>query len=204
MTETKRLAANQRELLTWPLRAGDAGFGKVTVAVQGPGNFAVQREWDIQVRAGADAQRRRHRRAACGPGNEATVDRNVIAAFAPGTAQVSASLTRIPGIDVAGLLRALDKYPFGCIEQTTSRAMPLLYYNDVALLGYGPTDPRINDRVQDAVYRIVDMQLADGSFGMWGPSPRRPPSGCRPTCSTSWCAPTSSRWPCPRRRCSGP
>ena len=37
--------------------------------------------------------------------------------------------------------------------------MPLLYYNDVALLGYGPTDPRIDDRVQDAVYRIVDMQL---------------------------------------------
>ena len=47
--------------------------------------------------------------------------------------------------------------------------MPLLYYNDVALLGYGPTDPRINERVQDAVYRIVDMQLPDGSFGMWGP-----------------------------------
>ena len=79
------------------------------------------------------------------------------------------SLTRIPGIDVAALLRALDKYPFGCIEQTTSRALPLLYYNDVALLGYGPADPRIGDRVQEAVYRVVDMQLPDGSFGMWGP-----------------------------------
>lgn len=166
--ETKRLAANQRELLTWPLRAGDAGFGKVTVAVQGPGNFAVQREWEIQVRP-AQTPSAVDTVARLGPGNEATVDRNVIAPFAPGTAQVSASLTRIPGIDVAGLLRALDKYPFGCIEQTTSRAMPLLYYNDVAMLGYGPTDPRINDRVQDAVYRIVDMQLPDGSFGMWGP-----------------------------------
>ncbi len=166
--ETRRLAANQRELLTWPLRAGDAGFGKVTVAVQGPGNFAVQREWEIQVRP-AQTPSAVDTVARLGPGNEATVDRNVIAPFAPGTAQVSASLTRIPGIDVAGLLRALEKYPFGCIEQTTSRAMPLLYYNDVAMLGYGPTDPRINDRVQDAVYRIVDMQLPDGSFGMWGP-----------------------------------
>ena len=91
------------------------------------------------------------------------------ASFAPGTSQVSVSLPRIPGIDVAALLRALDKYPFGCIEQTTSRALPLLYYNDVALLGYGPTDPRIPDRVQDAIYRIVDMQIGDGSFGMWGP-----------------------------------
>jgi len=70
---------------------------------------------------------------------------------------------------VAALLRALDKYPYGCIEQTTSRALPLLYYNDVALLGYGPSDPKISDRVQEAVYRIVDMQAGDGSFGMWGP-----------------------------------
>lgn len=168
IVEIKRLAANQRELLTWPLRAGDAGFGKVTVAVQGPGNFNVQREWDIQVRP-AQTPSAVDTVARLGPGNEATVDRNVISAFAPGTAQVSASLTRIPGIDVAGLLRALDKYPFGCIEQTTSRAMPLLYYNDVALLGYGPADPRVSDRVQDAVYRIADMQYADGSFGMWGP-----------------------------------
>ena len=79
------------------------------------------------------------------------------------------ALSRIPGIDVPALLRALDKYPYGCIEQTTSRALPLLYYNDVALLGYGPADPKISDRVQDAIYRIVDMQMGDGSFGMWGP-----------------------------------
>lgn len=168
VTETKRLAANQRELMTWPLQAGDAGFGKVAVSVQGPGNFNVRREWDIQVRS-AQTPSAVDTVARLGPGNEATVDRNVTAGFAPGTAQVSASLTRIPGVDVAALLRALDKYPYGCVEQTTSRAMPLLYYNDVALLGYGPTDPRINDRVQDAVYRIVDMQLGDGSFGMWGP-----------------------------------
>ena len=52
VAETRRLAAGQRELLTWPLVAGnEAGFGKVAVEVSGPGNFAVRREWDIQVRA---------------------------------------------------------------------------------------------------------------------------------------------------------
>ena len=166
--ETKRLAANQRELMTWNLRAGDTGIGKVTVAVQGPGNFAVRREWEIQVRA-AQTPSAVDTVSQLQPGRELTLDRNVTATFAPGTAQVSTSLTRIPGIDVAALLRALDKYPFGCVEQTTSRALPLLYYNNVALLGYGPADPRISDRVQDAIYRIVDMQIIDGSFGMWGP-----------------------------------
>ncbi len=168
VAETRRLAGNQRDLLSWSLKAGDPGFGKVTVSVAGPGNFAVKREWDIQVRA-AQTPSAIDTVAQLEPGRELTLDRNVTAPFASGTAVASVALSRTPGIDVPALLRALDKYPYGCIEQTTSRALPLLYYNDVALLGYGPADPRIGDRVQDAVYRIVDMQLYDGSFGMWGP-----------------------------------
>ena len=168
VAETRRLAANQRDLLSWSLKAGDPGFGKVVVSVAGPGNFAVKREWDIQVRA-AQTPTAIDTVSQLEPTRELTLDRNVTAPFAAGTAVVSVALSRTPGIDVPALLRALDKYPYGCIEQTTSRALPLLYYNDVALLGYGPADPRIGDRVQDAVYRIVDMQLYDGSFGMWGP-----------------------------------
>ncbi len=166
--ETKRLAANQRDLLTVPIKAGEVGLATVAVAVQGPGGFAVRREWQIQVRA-AQTPSAVDAVSQLDPSRELTLDRNVTAPFADGTAQVSVALSRIPGIDVAALLRALDKYPYGCIEQTTSRALPLLYYNDVALLGYGPADPKIPERVQEAVYRIVDMQMGDGSFGMWGP-----------------------------------
>lgn len=168
VAETRKLAANQRELLTWDLKAGDAGFGKVAVSVEGPGNFAVRREWDIQVRS-AQTPTAVDTVSQLDPQRQLMVDRNLTASFAPATAVVSVALSRIAGIDVPGLLRALDKYPYGCIEQTTSRALPLLYYNDVALLGYGPSDPRIPDRVQEAIYRVVDMQLPDGSFGMWGP-----------------------------------
>ena len=168
VAETRKLAANQRELLTWPLNAGDTGFGKVAVTVSGPDNFSVRREWDIQVRS-AQTPSAVDTVSRLDAGRELSVDSNLVAGFAAGTSQVSVALSRVPGIDVAALLRALDKYPYGCIEQTTSRALPLLYYNDVALLGYGPADPTVADRVQDAVYRIVDMQMTDGSFGMWGP-----------------------------------
>src|SRR5258708_249798 len=133
-----------------------------------PANFSVKRDWDIQVRA-SQTPSAVDTVSQLDAGRELTVDRNLTAPFLAGTAQVSVALSRTPGIDVAALLRALDKYPYGCIEQTTSRALPLLYYNDVALLGYGPSDPKITDRVQEAVYRIVDMQTTDGSFGMWGP-----------------------------------
>ncbi|MFI4998360.1 MAG: alpha-2-macroglobulin [Reyranellales bacterium] len=169
VAETRKLAANQRDLMSWNLRAGDVGFGKVAVAVQGPGGFSVRREWDIQVRA-AQTPSAVDTVSQLDPARELTVDRNLTSSFAEGSSVVSVALSRVPGIDVAALLRALDKYPYGCIEQTTSRALPLLYYNDVALLGYGPADPKIADRVQEAVYRVVDMQMTDGSFGMWGPS----------------------------------
>ena len=168
VSETRKLAANQRELLAWELKAGEPGTGKVSVSVSGPGNFSVTRDWDIQVRA-AQTPSAVDTTSQLDPKRELTVDRDVVSPFAPGTAQVSVALSRVPGIDVPGLLRALEKYPYGCIEQTTSRALPLLYYNDVALLGYGPADQAIPDRVQEAVYRIADMQLPDGSFGMWGP-----------------------------------
>ncbi|SJZ37119.1 hypothetical protein SAMN02745126_00691 [Enhydrobacter aerosaccus] len=168
VAETRHLDANQRDLMAWPLRAGDVGFGKVTVAVSGPNGFSVRHEWDIQVRA-AQTPSAVDTVTRLDPSKELTVDREVTSGFTAGTPVVSVALSRVPGIDVAALLRALDKYPYGCIEQTTSRALPLLYYNDVALLGYGPADPKITDRVQDAVYRIADMQMTDGSFGMWGP-----------------------------------
>jgi uncharacterized protein YfaS (alpha-2-macroglobulin family) len=129
----------------------------------------VRREWNIQVRS-AQTPSAVDTVSQLESSRELTVDREVISPFAAGTTQVSVSLSRTPGIDVAALLRALDKYPHGCIEQTTSRALPLLYYNDVALLGYGPSDPKIADRVQEAIYRIADMQTSDGSFGMWGPT----------------------------------
>ncbi|HEY2874667.1 MAG TPA: MG2 domain-containing protein, partial [Reyranella sp.] len=140
VSQTQHLNANQRELLGWPLKAGDVGLGNVVVAISGPGNFSVRRDWDIQVRA-AQTPSAVDTTAPLEASRELTVDREVISPFAAGTAQVSVALSRIPGIDVPGLLRALDKYPHGCIEQTTSRALPLLYYNDVALLGYGPADP---------------------------------------------------------------
>jgi hypothetical protein len=162
------LALNQRDLLTANLRGSEVGLGKVAISLQGPGGFSIHREWDIQVRA-AQTPSAVDTVTALDPGRELTLSRDLTAGFAAGTSVVSVALSRTPGIDVPGLLRALDKYPYGCLEQTTSRALPLLYYNDVALLGYGPGDPRIGDRVQDAIYRIVDMQISDGSFGMWGP-----------------------------------
>ena len=72
-------------------------------------------------------------------------------------------------MDVPGLLTALDRYPYGCAEQTVSRALPLVYANAVATsIGIG-ADKELKQRVQGAIARVFDMQDSSGAFGSWGP-----------------------------------
>jgi uncharacterized protein YfaS (alpha-2-macroglobulin family) len=71
---------------------------------------------------------------------------------------------------VPGLLRSLDRYPYGCLEQTTSRALPLLYVSDVAALWRvddKQADSNVRWRVQNAVYSVIERQRFDGGFGLW-------------------------------------
>ena len=50
----------------------------------------------------------------------------------PGTGSVAISVGVSTALDAASLLQSLDRYPFGCSEQITSRALPLLYVNELA------------------------------------------------------------------------
>ncbi|MEQ1867875.1 MAG: hypothetical protein ABL996_24920, partial [Micropepsaceae bacterium] len=161
------MKAGQRSLVQVPLQASAIGIGSITLNVTGPGGFKVDRSWPIEVRepqlpvSSEDV-------AVIAPGADTKFGKELLASFKPGTAQVAVTVTGGRGFDdVPGLLRWLDRYPYGCIEQTTSRAFPLVYYNDMALLAQVKQDKNIKDRVQDAAYRILDMQTYEGSFGMW-------------------------------------
>jgi alpha-2-macroglobulin len=164
---TMNMNAGQRSLVQVPLQASAIGIGTITMNVTGPGGFKVDRSWPIEVRepqlpvSSEDI-------AVIPPGRDVKFGKELLGTFKPGTAQVAVTVTGARGFDdVPGLLRWLDRYPYGCIEQTTSRAYPLVYYNDMALLAQVKQDKNIKDRVQDAAYRILDMQTYEGSFGMW-------------------------------------
>jgi len=161
------LGKGERKLLMVPVEASESGIGKVALTVTGPGGFKVERSWPIEVR---DPQLpvSSEDTVVIQPGKENRFGNDLLASFKPGTAKVAVTVTGGRGFDdVPGLLRWLDRYPFGCLEQTTSRAFPLVYYNDLALLSNVKQDRSIKDRVQDAAWRILDMQTYEGSFGMW-------------------------------------
>ncbi|QQS12488.1 MAG: alpha-2-macroglobulin family protein [Rhodospirillales bacterium] len=161
------LPVNKREQFAVAVRGGAVGTGTVFLQVEGPGGFTVTRSWDIEVRP-IQAPVTRQSVVQLTPGKDLTVDREVVSDFLPGTASVTVAVSALRGFDVASLLRSLDKYPYGCLEQTTSRALPLLYFNDLALIGETRQDNQIPRRVQDAVFSVFDRQMGDGGFGMWG------------------------------------
>ncbi|HXL98431.1 MAG TPA: alpha-2-macroglobulin, partial [Rhizomicrobium sp.] len=163
------LARGQRVLLPVALEAKGLGIAGIKLTVTGPGGFKVSRGWPIEVRS-AQLDVARDDVAVLGAGQTYKADKTLVADIVPSTVNVALSVSAAHGYsDVPGLLRWLDKYPYGCIEQTTSRAMPLLYFNDLARLAGLPTDQKLHARLQESVDTVLDMQNFAGNFGMWGP-----------------------------------
>ena len=80
---------------------------------------------------------------------------------------MSLSVSLSTALDAATILKALDRYPHGCSEQITSRAMPLLYVNDLAAGAHLAMDTAVDQRIKDAIDRLLARQGSNGSFGLW-------------------------------------
>jgi uncharacterized protein YfaS (alpha-2-macroglobulin family) len=161
-----KLAAKQREQVSIPFTAGDAGTGKLNVSVTGPNGFALLRSYALDVRPATQILTRRSVRALA-KGETLTLSNDAFADFVPGTGRMALSVALSTSLDAATLLNALDRYPFGCSEQITSRAMAMLYVNELAGQAHLALDGDIDQRIRDAVARLLARQDANGSFGLW-------------------------------------
>jgi hypothetical protein len=159
------LNKGDRKLFGFALDAKDTGIGTIDLHLTGP-SFDLHREWQIAVRS-PQLPVSHESVAMLGPGKETSLDPQMLSDYLPGTGAVTVSFASVRTVPVAGLLQSLDHYPFGCVEQVTSRAYPLLYFNDVARAAGGKRDVGASGRVQDAIDQLLDMQRAEGNFGLW-------------------------------------
>ena len=74
-----------------------------------------------------------------------------------------------PKAVIAGALRWLDDYPYGCLEQTTAAAFPFLSAASLRTIGLVDEATASNAavKVKAAYGEILQMSLDDGSFSMW-------------------------------------
>jgi len=85
------------------------------------------------------------------------------------TQNTSLLISKYPSIKLAKHLKYLVGYPYGCLEQTTSKVFPQLYFEELAKLAapefYKTKNPKYF--VMEEIRKIESMQLYDGSFSYW-------------------------------------
>jgi alpha-2-macroglobulin len=163
---TVRLAAKQRTSLSLALDAGGAGAAYLDVDITGPNGLTLARHYALDVKAATQVLARRSVRTLA-KGDSLTLTSDMFTDLVQGTGGVSVSASLSTALDAATILKALDRYPYGCSEQITSRAMPLLYVNDLAAGAHLAMDTAVDQRIKDAIERLLARQGSNGSFGLW-------------------------------------
>jgi uncharacterized protein YfaS (alpha-2-macroglobulin family) len=163
------LSAGKRSTVTIPLLPQMAGAGRLTVRLARDGGPPVEQTINIPVRSPQLPVTTRLV-VDLGPNGQALrVDRQLLAASVIEGSSISVGVTPAAAFDVPSLLMTLDRYPYGCTEQTTSRALPLLYVNDLSLGAGLRQDDALKERIQTAIYAVLNNQSSAGGFGLWSP-----------------------------------
>ncbi len=169
-TGTLELKTGERVSTHVAIKPAAVGTLTYAVRVTGPDDIAVERTLTFDVKPPAGDIKRTTVSSLKPGGGSITLSGDLVHDLIASRSRVNISVGPIAALDVPGLLTALDRYPYGCAEQTVSRALPLLYANQVAAnLGIAP-DKDLKERVQKAVDRVFEMQDSSGAFGVWGPS----------------------------------
>ncbi|WP_040489919.1 alpha-2-macroglobulin family protein [Fulvimarina pelagi] len=163
------LAEGERKRISVPIRAGEIGTAEFMLTAELPGGDRLEKRFALDVRSNAPEEVDKSRVTLAANGGGLSLDRNLFADFAPGTASATVSITGAAEFDVAGVVRALDLYPYDCTEQITSRAMPLVYLDATILAaGLGRTED-VKERVDAAISGVLANQASNGGFGLWSP-----------------------------------
>jgi len=163
------LADKGKARILIPMTAKAAGDETITAALTSPDGSVFTKTLTLGVRDNEPAVTRLSDFQLKPAGGEMKLTGDLFANLKPGTGQATLTVGTVAGIDLPGLVHALDKYPYGCSEQLTSRALPLVYLDDVILAAGLAGEAPVRDRVQKAIDALLVNQGSDGSFGLWGP-----------------------------------
>ncbi|UTC75699.1 hypothetical protein E4O03_02960 [Treponema sp. OMZ 792] len=83
-----------------------------------------------------------------------------------GTKSLNIEVSQMPALGLENRLAYLLGYPYGCIEQITSKAFPQLYLNTITALDQTEID-RAKSNVNSVLDRYINYQLRSGGFSYW-------------------------------------
>ncbi|OQY59496.1 MAG: hypothetical protein B6245_06385 [Desulfobacteraceae bacterium 4572_88] len=176
----------EKTVLRFPVTASpDYAYGtsKILLHLEGEG-ITLERDWKLGVRPGYPAIARKVRKVLKGKIGETTGDekqgsasqnaftlgRSLTANMIPSTVEAGMKISPVIPLDIQNAMKGLIGYPYGCLEQTTSQAYPLLFATPENISKYDLPPISHGERIgrlDKAIQRLSTMQLASGGFGLW-------------------------------------
>jgi uncharacterized protein YfaS (alpha-2-macroglobulin family) len=160
--QTLRLAAKQRNGVTFNITTAAVGNGNVSAHITGPGGLDIQKSYALSVRPASQILVRRTVKPIA-KGESLTLGDDLFTGLVAGTSALAVSIGPSTALDAATLMAALDRYPFTCSEQLTSKTMPLLYVSELLINPKPGTDTIINE----AIGRLLARETSEGAFSLW-------------------------------------
>ena len=178
------LQPQQKHTLQLPIVAAQSsGAGQVSIVVTqadahktaGQPSLALNRSWTIGLRPAYPAIAIQTDEVIPANGRFSAPNYNNPPFEIP-QQQMRLTVSTQPPLNLSEHLAQLMQYPYGCLEQTTSRLWPLLVSTQAEMVRYlgAANGPRENDLINkravvinSAVSRISGMERGDGSFGLW-------------------------------------
>jgi uncharacterized protein YfaS (alpha-2-macroglobulin family) len=155
-------ASGQTREVSVPVTVTANGQGSIGLRVVLADGYEKTYQWPLLARPGGSLMTLTETREVA-PGATTEVPLDLLTALDDGRASLSVS--RFPLPDRTALAAGLSRYPYGCLEQTVSRAFPLIVMDQTLAERGNFTEAR--QRLGKSYRRIADLQRSSGMFSMW-------------------------------------
>ncbi|WP_223789210.1 alpha-2-macroglobulin family protein [Marinicella meishanensis] len=166
------LAGDEKKVVPIPLMGqAHRGLGRIQVSAQSAAGFALERSWQLGLRPAMPAVTDQYK-TTLKLGESLELDDSHYGKFDAANLKAVLQVSDTPVLNRAEHLQQLLQYPYGCLEQTSSRAWPLLLADES---DFGPqtgvSKTELYDQrhtiINQAISRLLGMQLYSGGFGLW-------------------------------------
>ena len=154
--------------ISLPIGGTSLGVANIKMKIIGPEAFNLTKNWDLSVRPFQPYTMEKSFKV-LQSGERQTLKKTLLGSYIPGTERAMLSIGVIPSFSSRAMVDKLMRYPYRCLEQTTSRGMGFLFgmgeYPSVGSADSFPED--LSKEIQKAISRLNTLQRRDGSFGLW-------------------------------------
>ena len=156
------LAPGERRAITTKLNAISAGMNQVTLTVAPKGYKSQTYNWDMSVQQNRFTETKTQQ-VLIEAGERETL-LSLVGDLTEASRSLTIEATSSPNVPTQWLVKSLSDYPFGCLEQTVSKAWPVLMLDRK---GDGLDAANRDKHINQAIVHLASLQNNDGSFSLW-------------------------------------